>query len=505
MTERDTIDPALRPSTEPRPEPVRKISALPLMALGALALLAGSVMYAAAKHSTKGHNDNRKHRVRSSRVGVAALTRGREAGIIPAAKAAKPAPALRQNATTGQQEPADGGLPPSAPLELPIADETGHGIPTLPEGFDAPPPDLTNGPAAPVHGTPDLLPPGSANAQTGRQQRSENKEPSRADKLAERVAQHRIARFFAALEAPLTPASWKATSAATPVPTNDAQAKIAAIRAELASMEHAGTTASSSYAEKLQQLQALLPSGNGLPGAGAAADPYDRFAGDPGRWALGNELENPGSLFELRAGSIIPAVLNSFINSDLPGPVRATVSIDVRDTATGDHVLIPQGSRLVGAYTSGVAFGQDGLLVAWQRIIFPDGRAIDLGAMPGADGSGQIGLRDMVDHHYLRIFGSALLLSGITGGIAVSQDAMADDNNRVTLGGTMAQSLGNQLARLSEANIRKNMEHAPTVKVRPGKVLSVEVIKDLTFDRPYRPFDYLLAITAEGSRYVAQR
>jgi type IV secretory pathway VirB10-like protein len=71
----------------------------------------------------------------------------------------------------------------------------------------------------------------------------------------------------------------------------------------------------------------------------------------------------------------------------------AQVAQNVYDTPTGKHLLIPQGSRLVGRYSSDVAYGQARVLVAWQRIVFPDGKAIDIGAMPGADGVGYAGLR----------------------------------------------------------------------------------------------------------------
>lgn len=122
--------------------------------------------------------------------------------------------------------------------------------------------------------------------------------------------------------------------------------------------------------------------------------------GQGDRWRLDSRAEAPRSPYELRAGFIVPAVLISGVNSDLPGQIVAQVSQDVFDTATGKWRLIPQGSRLVGQYSSDIAYGQSRVLVAWQRIVFPDGKAMDIGSMPGADSAGYAGFRDQVNNHY---------------------------------------------------------------------------------------------------------
>jgi type IV secretory pathway VirB10-like protein len=155
----------------------------------------------------------------------------------------------------------------------------------------------------------------------------------------------------------------------------------------------------------------------------ARARTYAQFAGSGqgDRWRLDSQPEAPRSPFELRAGFVVPATLISGINSDLPGQIMAQVAQNVYDTPTGKHLLIPQGSRLVGSYSSDVAYGQARVLVAWQRIVFPDGKAMDIGAMPGADSAGYAGFNDQVNNHYLRLFGSAFLMSGVTAGITMSQ------------------------------------------------------------------------------------
>jgi type IV secretion system protein VirB10 len=169
----------------------------------------------------------------------------------------------------------------------------------------------------------------------------------------------------------------------------------------------------------------------------------------------------------------------------------AQVSQDVYDTPTGRHVLIPQGSRLVGAYSSDVAYGQARVLVAWQRIVFPDGKAMDIGAMPGSDAAGYSGFNDTVNNHYLRLFASAFLLSGITAGITVSQDPTTGNNvNRQRASDAMSQALGQQLGQVTAQLIARNMNIAPTIEIRPGYRFNIVVTKDMTFTKPYHSFDY---------------
>lgn len=260
----------------------------------------------------------------------------------------------------------------------------------------------------------------------------------------------------------------------------------------------------SSYADKIRALQqaGLVPNGAAVERAsavaGGAVPPQGRGGyaafeaptnGD--RWALGNDVEAPTTPYLIRAGDVIPATLQTGVNSDLPGQITAIVARDVRDTATGHHVLIPQGSKLVGSYQSDVKMGQERLLVAWQRVTWPDGKVLDIGAMPGTDVAGAAGLTDQVNNHFWRLFGSALLMSGITAGVSVSQGQFGSGaTGNQTVGGVLAQSLGQQLGQVTEEMIRRQMNVAPTLEIRPGYRLNVSVTKDLAFSGPYRAFDY---------------
>lgn len=258
------------------------------------------------------------------------------------------------------------------------------------------------------------------------------------------------------------------------------------------------------YQARLQQIQSSLNGGGNSTGEnpgfhllGTNQSPnnelqsYDKANQSSDRWALNESVQAPKSQFEFRAGGVIPGVMISGINSDLPGQIMGQVSQDVYDTATGKYLLIPQGTRLIGTYSANVVYGQTGVFIAWQRMVFPDGKALDIGSMPGADEAGYAGFRDQVNNHYLRIFGSAFLMSGITAGVAYSQDKYTNSgSDKPTMSSEMAQGLGQQFGQAAARMIEKNLNIAPTLEIRPGYRFNIIAIKDLTFTGPYSGFDY---------------
>ena len=100
------------------------------------------------------------------------------------------------------------------------------------------------------------------------------------------------------------------------------------------------------------------------------------------------------SPYEVKVGSIIPAVLVTSINSDLPGGIVAQIRENVYDSTTGKHLLLPQGAKIYGIYDSNISYAQNRILIVWQRIVLPNGESIALENMPGVDLSGSAGLRD---------------------------------------------------------------------------------------------------------------
>ncbi|MDE9463076.1 conjugal transfer protein TrbI [Xenorhabdus bovienii] len=181
---------------------------------------------------------------------------------------------------------------------------------------------------------------------------------------------------------------------------------------------------------------------------------------------------------EVKAGTVIPGVMISGLNSDLPGQIIAQVREGVYDTATGTHLLVPPGARLIGTYDSGVTLGQQRALVAWNRIIYPDGSSISINAMPGADQGGYAGFYDKVNNHYLRIFGNGLLLSLFSAGIQLSQPQAGKGENPSS-SQIMAGSLGQQMGQLGMQMAQRNMNIQPTLEIRPGYEFNVMVTKDI--------------------------
>lgn len=181
---------------------------------------------------------------------------------------------------------------------------------------------------------------------------------------------------------------------------------------------------------------------------------------------------------EVKAGTVIPGVMISGLNSDLPGQIIAQVRENVYDSATGSQLLIPAGSRLVGAYDSGITLGQKRALVGWNRMIYPDSSSISLGTMPGSDLSGYAGFNDMVDNHYARIFGSSLMLSLFSAGVQLSQP-QSNNDNQLDSRQIIAAELGRELSQLGIEMSRQNMRIQPTIKIRPGYMFNVMVTKDI--------------------------
>jgi type IV secretory pathway VirB10-like protein len=194
---------------------------------------------------------------------------------------------------------------------------------------------------------------------------------------------------------------------------------------------------------------------------------------------LENSKKKSRSPYEVKAGSYIPAALITGINSDLPGNVNAQVTENVYDTITGNYLLIPQGAKLVGEYNSNLTFGQQRVQVVWNRIIFPDGKSIDIEKMQGMDIAGYTGFHDKVDNHYLRIYGNAVLLSLMGAGYDIlNKQAEQSTDPRETV----AASVGQKLADVSGQTLEKNMDVQPTVIIDPGYKFRIFVMKDMLLE-----------------------
>jgi type IV secretion system protein VirB10 len=186
-------------------------------------------------------------------------------------------------------------------------------------------------------------------------------------------------------------------------------------------------------------------------------------------------VQPPISRHELFAGSVIPAVMLTGIDSDLPGTISAQVRQTVYDSLNPSVVLIPQGTRLIGEYSSEIAYGQSRVLVAWNRLIFPNGAMMDLKGMSGTDGEGQAGFHDRVDNHYMRIFGSAVLMSLLGVGAQLSQPQNAGALNTPSASQQAASALAQQMDNVGTNLLNKNLSIQPTLTIRPGYAFNVLV------------------------------
>ncbi len=191
--------------------------------------------------------------------------------------------------------------------------------------------------------------------------------------------------------------------------------------------------------------------------------------------------QKPLSTYEIKAGWNIPAILITGVNSDLPGQILAQVTQNVYDSATGKYLLIPQGTKVVGAYSSNIIYGQSRLLVAWNKLIFPNGDTLNLDGMQGASQDGYTGFEDQVDNHYFRIFGSAFLLSSISAGIALSDNSDTNSEKETASDKAIAQAI-QQMGQVASEMIRKNMNISPTLKIRPGYKFNIFVTKDIILE-----------------------
>lgn len=197
---------------------------------------------------------------------------------------------------------------------------------------------------------------------------------------------------------------------------------------------------------------------------------------------LSSSLYPPLSPYEVKATTIIPATLITGINSDLPGPIIAQVREQVYDTVTGRHLLIPQGARLLASYDSMVAWGQERVLMCWNRIIFPNGFSINLQCMPAADLKGQAGLTDEVDQHWDRLIAAV----GLSTVLSLGTQAAAGDPTgyQPTLAQSAARNAAGQINAAGQGVVQRQLNIQPTITVRPGFGVNVIVTKDMVLE-PY--------------------
>ena len=187
----------------------------------------------------------------------------------------------------------------------------------------------------------------------------------------------------------------------------------------------------------------------------------------------------PASANVLQAGAVISAALITGIRSDLPGQITAQVTENIYDSPTGRVLLIPQGTRVIGQYDSGVGFGQRRILLVWNRLIFPNGRSIVLERQPGADAEGYAGLEDGVDYHWGELFKAAALSTLLSVGAEAGSSGQESDIVRALRNGA-----SDSISQTGQQIVQRQLNIAPTLTIRPGFPVRVIVTRDLVLE-PY--------------------
>jgi type IV secretion system protein VirB10 len=299
-----------------------------------------------------------------------------------------------------------------------------------------------------------------------------------AKRLKAEREQRAYERRMAAIEAPTGEAQNTASATATRA-TDPLQSELAHLA------ESAGN------GSQVQPQMVPGPTGLRMPGTD---DPNEQDAKRAfQKTAEGDYLKTtrmaPTSPWVVERGEVIPAGLPNQIVSDLPGDLVAEVKRDIYDTPQHKFVMIPAGSLLAGEYNSGVTYGQKRVQVVWTYLRFPDGSYVNLDKFVGHSADGSTGLGDQVDNHLKRLIGDIVLSSLFAAGVQISTghtngNLLEPSNTQLA-----ASAAGEQAAQVGQQLTNRNLNVQPTVKIRPGDVFYVSVLKSIVFPGPYKPLD----------------
>ena len=215
---------------------------------------------------------------------------------------------------------------------------------------------------------------------------------------------------------------------------------------------------------------------------------YDALSHDA--YTLNHQVQSIKNPYTLRQGTVIPAILLTGINSQLPGQVTAQVTRDVFDSPYGKFLLIPKGSKIIGQYLSDPKIGQERAMLGFNRIIFPDARALNIGSMPAMGLDGMSGLDADVNTHFMRLVSYSVLLGGINTTISLNQRGKYDKDGNISFNSAASESLSQTLGQTLSDIIKQNMSIAPTLEVDAGFAFNVTLTKDIFFNKPYKDYKY---------------
>ena len=280
----------------------------------------------------------------------------------------------------------------------------------------------------------------------------------------------------------------RAPDGAAPTPSAEKQRRLQELDAARSARLFASTDARPTNTGSAQTAAATAPPAD-LASLGLAPQPATPSTQDrqlaflnqapDKRTVSPDRVAAPASANVLQAGAIIPAALITGIRSDLPSQITAQVTENVFDSPTGRILLVPQGTRILGQYDNGVGFGQRRVLLAWNRLIFPNGRSIVLERQPGADTEGYAGLEDGVNYHWGELFKAAALSTLLS--IGAEAGTSQGENNLVQ---AMRSGASNSISQTGQQIVGRQLTIAPTLTIRPGFPVRIIVTRDLVLE-PY--------------------
>ena len=229
--------------------------------------------------------------------------------------------------------------------------------------------------------------------------------------------------------------------------------------------------------------RAAAPTGDGGPAGGASRDVGADVA-DIGATYNGHVLTAPLSPYELKAGAVIPAVLLTGVDTSRAGPVVATVTQNVFDSVSGRHLVLPQGTRLIGRHEGESAYGDRRAFLAWDRLILPNGKSLVLTEEPGVDAQGAVGVRGSVDRRLLPLLVGTLFAGAVTTLGQIARDG--DGRGSGGLVGDAGDAAAIEGAQVGGRLIDRELQVRPSIRLQPGARVRVMITRDLILE-PYRP------------------
>jgi type IV secretion system protein TrbI len=188
----------------------------------------------------------------------------------------------------------------------------------------------------------------------------------------------------------------------------------------------------------------------------------------------------PVSPYELKAGTVIPAALLTAVDTQREGRIIAVVTENVFDTVTGNYLLIPQGSRLIGRFNGDQTYGERRAFLVWERIIFTDGRSLRLDKEPGVDGAGAGGVTGRVDRRLGQLAFAALASGVIT---TLGEAARRDGEDKSgSLLGDAGDAASIEAARVGGRLIDRELDVKPTIRIAQGTRVQVLLTRDLVLE-----------------------